>query len=291
MDIPSDEDGLIRFVLSTFEGKRDHYRALLSQYDDHRYPQKSIVTDALQLMEDVLSQKKDNVALLSGMVRRQDDLLDSAEDMESLELFFKTQRAVFDDAQNTLDAMQKERNYLDAEPGALELMKSITVILIMPKPYGSIDQLPGLRSQLMDSYNRMLSAKRDEVAAEVQTVMGEIHTLSGIIPNSESIVTSADHYLAEKRDAAQSTQSLTELDAAIMQLSRYRNTTCQKLENLRPRPETPEPEQEIQLAQLRRTSLISPRRLMSQAEVDQYIEQLRQKLYDALDSADGIQIS
>ena len=30
---------------------------------------------------------------------------------------------------------------------------------------------------------------------------------------------------------------------------------------------------------------------MSQAEVDQYIEQLRRKLYDALEDADGIQIS
>ena len=291
MDIPSDEDGLIRFVLSTFEGKREHYRSMLSQYEGHRYPQKSVVTDALQLMEDVLSQKKDNVALLSGMVKRQDDLLDSAEDMESLELFFQTQRTVFDDAQSTLDTLQKERDYLDAQPGALELMKSITAILIMPKPYGSIDQLPGLRSQLMDSYDHLLSAKRDEVASEVQAVMGEIHTLSATIPNSEPLVTSADCYLTEKREAAQSTQSLTELDAAIMQLSRYRDTACQKLETLRPRPESPEPEQAIRLAQLRRTSLLSPRRLMSQAEVDQYIEQLRRKLYDALEDADGIQIS
>ena len=231
------------------------------------------------------------MALLSGMVKRQDDLLDSAEDMESLELFFQTQRTVFDDAQSTLDTLQKERDYLDAQPGALELMKSITAILIMPKPYGSIDQLPGLRSQLMDSYDHLLSAKRDEVAAEVQAVMGEIHTLSATIPNSESLVTSADRYLTEKREAAQSTQSLTELDAAIMQLSRYRDTACQKLETLRPRPEAPEPEQAIRLAQLRRTNLLSPRRLMSQAEVDQYIEQLRRKLYDALEDADGIQIS
>ena len=33
MDIPSDEDGLIRFVLNTFEEKEKHYNELLEAYN------------------------------------------------------------------------------------------------------------------------------------------------------------------------------------------------------------------------------------------------------------------
>lgn len=43
-------------------------------------------------MQDVLSQRKDNVALLTRMVQRQDDLLDSSEDLEEVEAFFQSQR-------------------------------------------------------------------------------------------------------------------------------------------------------------------------------------------------------
>ena len=36
MDIPSDEDGLVRFVLNTFEAKLAHYQDLLDQYAQNR---------------------------------------------------------------------------------------------------------------------------------------------------------------------------------------------------------------------------------------------------------------
>ena len=103
MDIPSDEDGLIRFVLSTFETKQNHYQKLLDEfYAKEHYPEKETVTTARDLMKDILSQRKDNVALLKRMVQRQDDLLDSAEDMEGVEMFFKTQWTVFANAKNRL---------------------------------------------------------------------------------------------------------------------------------------------------------------------------------------------
>ena len=95
MDIPSDEDGLIRFVLDTFTQKQEHYQELLDKaYSEFRYPEKEVVTKAHDLMNDVLSQRRDNVALLTRMVQRQEDLLDCSEDMEGVEFFFKSQRSV-----------------------------------------------------------------------------------------------------------------------------------------------------------------------------------------------------
>ena len=70
MDIPSDEDGLVRFVLNTFETKLAHYQGLLDQYAQNRYPEKEQVTTARDLAQDILSQRKDNVALLNRMVQK-----------------------------------------------------------------------------------------------------------------------------------------------------------------------------------------------------------------------------
>ena len=98
MDIPNDEDGLVRFVLGTFETKLAHYQSLLDQYAQNRYPEKEQVIVVRDLTQDILSQRKDNVALLNRMVQKQDDLLDSSEDMEGVELFFKSQCTVFDEA-------------------------------------------------------------------------------------------------------------------------------------------------------------------------------------------------
>lgn len=135
MDIPSDEDGLIRFVLNTFETKQSHYQKLLDEfYSKERYPEKETVTAARDLMNDVLSQRKDNVALLKRMVQKQDDLLDSAEDMEGVEMFFKAQRTVFDDAKNRLASITKERDYFAADAETQSVISTMSTILAQPRP-------------------------------------------------------------------------------------------------------------------------------------------------------------
>lgn len=85
-------------------------------------------------MNDVLSQRKDNVALLKRMVQRQDDLLDSAEDMEGVEMFFKAQRTVFDDAKKRLASIFKERDYFAADADTLNVISTMSTILPCQSP-------------------------------------------------------------------------------------------------------------------------------------------------------------
>jgi hypothetical protein len=56
------------------------------------------ITSAIQLMDDVLSQQKDNIALVERLVSDEDKLLDSKEDLQPVEGFFKNQVTVFDAA-------------------------------------------------------------------------------------------------------------------------------------------------------------------------------------------------
>ena len=300
MDIPSDEDGLIRFVLNTFETKQSYYQKLLDEfYSKERYPEKETVTAARDLMNDVLSQRKDNVALLKRMVQRQDDLLDSAEDMEGVEMFFKAQRTVFDDARKRLAGILKERDYFAADADTLNVISTMSTILAMPKPYSRIGELPELVRKVKTAYDSLLDMKREEVAENIRQCMQDVHQLATEARDDGVLLRQADDYFVGKREAAKTATSLTELDAMITQLLNHKDTICRRMEVMSasrqqeaqnsvfgtPAPKPPK------IVTVRRYDLCSVKRLQSKEDIDKYVEAIREKLMKALESCDGVQIN
>ena len=296
MDIPSDEDGLIRFVMDTFTRKQEHYRQLLDEeYAKFSYPEKEIVAKAHELMTDVLSQRKDNVALLTRMVQRQDDLLDSAEDMEAIELFFKSQRPVYDEAQRQMDRVKKERDYFATDSDTLDVFRTITSILAMPKPYNRIGELPELIGKVKTAYAGLLDLKKDEVAENIRQCMEDVHQLATEARDAETLLRQADDYYVGKRDAAKEAVTLTELDAMITQLLSFKDSICRKMEILifKPgaEPTTGPATKTPKITSVRRYDLCSVKRLQSKEDIDSYVEGIREKLYRILENCDGVQIN
>ena len=301
MDIPSDEDGLVRFVLNTFETKLAHYQGLLDQYAQNRYPEKEQVTTARDLAQDILSQRKDNVALLNRMVQKQDDLLDSSEDMEGVELFFKSQRTVFDEAVKQMNRVSRERDYFATDPDTQEVFRTISTILAMPKPYNRIGELPELIGKVKAAYQSLLDLKKEEVAETIRQCMQDVHQLAGEARDAGALLKQADDYFAGKREAAKEALSLTELDAMITQLLNHKDTVCKRMEVMAapaPEPQSKESSKEEQpapapkkIATVRRYDLCSVKRLQSRDDIDAYVEGIRQKLYQTLESCDGVQVN
>lgn len=301
MDIPSDEDGLVRFVLNTFETKLAHYQSLLDQYAQNRYPEKEQVTTARDLAQDILSQRKDNVALLNRMVQKQDDLLDSSEDMEGVELFFKSQRTVFDEAVKQMNRVSRERDYFATDPDTQEVFRTISGILAMPKPYNRIGELPELIGKVRAAYQALLDLKKEEVAETIRQCMQDVHQLAGEARDAGALLKQADDYFAGKREAAKDALSLTELDAMITQLLNHKDTVCKRMEVMAapaPEPQAKESGEAKQpapapkkIATVRRYDLCSVKRLQSRDDIDAYVEGIRQKLYQTLESCDGVQVN
>ena len=301
MDIPSDEDGLVRFVLNTFETKLAHYQGLLEQYAQNRYPEKEQVTTARDLAQDILSQRKDNVALLNRMVQKQDDLLDSSEDMEGVELFFKSQRTVFDEAIKQMNRVSRERDYFATDPDTQEVFRTISAILAMPKPYNRIGELPELIGKVKAAYQALLDLKKEEVAETIRQCMQDVHQLAREARDAGALLKQADDYFAGKREAAKEALSLTELDAMITQLLNHKDTVCKRMEVMAapaPEPQAKESGEAKQpapapkkIATVRRYDLCSVKRLQSRDDIDAYVEGIRQKLYQTLESCDGVQVN
>ena len=294
MSIAENEDGLLTFVKNTLAEKKDHYKTLLIEYNHDRYPQKEVVIHAQDLMDEILSQKNDNVALLKRLLNKQDDLLDCTEDMEEIETFFKSQRDIFDAARKLQGDLQDERYYFAADPETDGKISEINTILGMPKPYGRIKELPDLMQSIKTAYGVLLTQKKEEVLGIVQQCMGDVHTLAGVGSKANDEVKRSDDRFKEYKKKITAAKSLTVLDAMITQLLNYKDQVCKRIETIlhhtppEPGGEKPQPQK---IAQVRRYDVFPVKRLTSREDVDSYVEDIRKKLYDTLEANDGIQIN
>ena len=132
MDVPDDEDGLIRFVTEKFGEQRDYYTSLDARYDGHKYPDRALVQEAIHLMDDVLSQKKDNIALIERVLKKEDALFDNKEAMSNgIENFFKTQVTVFDQAVQFEKSLHDDLDCIAENEEAHKALNTIRLITMV----------------------------------------------------------------------------------------------------------------------------------------------------------------
>ena len=281
MDVPSDEDGLITYVLDGFTAERAKLQGLLDdQYSAGAYPDKAIVENGVKLCDSLLSQKKDNTALLTKMISMEDELLDLCEDMASVLAFFKNQRPIFDEASLLLDKMTAEREYLQAEQEAVTALTQIRDILGMQKPYVRIAELPNLIQEVRSIYNQLLELKKQDVLSEIQAAMAEIHQTAQL--DQKGLVAKADDALDAKKKAAEDAATMTQLDAMKIQIA---NTRLQYIKALMV---STKPDEKVATAS--RSSLGYSVKLKSEDDIDKYVADMKDKLMGLLAGNDVLHI-
>lgn len=281
MDLPSDEDSLISYVLDSFTAERDKLQSLLdNKYASSTYPDKAVVENGVKLCTDLLSQKKDNTALLAKMVAMEDEFLDLSEDIADVLAFFKNQKTIFDSASALLYTLTAESEYLQAEQEATRALAQIKNILAMQKPYKNIADLPTLMQQVQMVYGQLLDLKKQDVYAEIQGAMGEIHQTAQY--DQKDIVAKADDALGAKKKAAADATTLTQLDAMKIQIASIRQQYIKALMI----PSKPDEK----VATASRSSLGYSVKLKSEEDIDKYVAEIKDRLMELLDGNDVLHI-
>lgn len=281
MDLPSDEDGLIIYVIDNFSAERDSFQTLLDmQYAAANYPDKAIVEDGIKLCNELLSQKKDNTALLKKMMSMEDDFLDLSEDMTDVNAFFKNQKVIFDRASALLNALSSETDYLQAEQAATNALAQIRAIIHMQKPYKRIAELPTLLQTVKSTYDQLLALKKQDVLAEIQAAMGEIHQTATL--DQKDIVTKADSALIAKRNAVAEAATLTQLDAMKIQIANIRQQYLKALVVVTA--------PNVDTVTAPRSSICYSAKLESEADVEKYVANIKKKLIGMMDGHDVLHI-
>jgi len=251
-----------------------------SNYSLGKYTNKAAVKNGVSVCVDILSQKKDNIALLKKLVDMEEDLQDLTDDMTDVLAFFKNQKNVFDSAVRLLNTLSDETEYLQAEQEATKSIAQIGMILDMPKPYRRISDLPNLMQTIHNVYGQLLDLKRQDVYSEIQAAMGEIHQTA--VPNQNEIVKKADDALASKRHAVNDATSLTQLDAMKIQIGNIRQQYLKALIVV--------DKPNIDTVTINRSSICYTAKLESAKDIDAYVAEIKAKLMEMLDGHDILHI-
>ena len=309
MDVPSDEDGLIAFIIERFTKQKEHYVELDKRYEGgKKYPDRGLVQQAIGLMDDVLSQQKDNIALVDRVIKKQDALYDSKERMGRVEGFFKNQVTVFDAAVKLESDLRHELDYLSHEPDANAALNQIRLICLLGTgtkfDYKRIPELNSLMDKVHEGHDRLLEKKRGELLEIVRQCMEAIHTASGGVGESKNIISVADNFYSQKKQQIAELRSLALLDGLLPPMLQYKDETVDKLETAKKPPVVPvkppvdnpsggstqPPAPKRVYKSLNRSIVFPAKRLESEADIDDYVEKMRESLKQLLKNCDGIQL-
>ena len=303
MDVPEDEDGLIAHIVEKFNGELDHYTKLDARYDGHKYPDQSKVKQAIALIKDVLSQQKDNTALIQRVIDREDTLYAMRDELQEVEEFFKTRVTLFDSAVKYEQDLRVDLDYIAKDEEANQALNQIRLITMLSPGirfrYNRIPELNDLMAKVKASHGRMLDAKREEVLEIVRQCMEEIHTLAGDNGAARNISNTADNYFTQKKQQIASYQTLALLDGLVPPIWQYKDDTVSRIEaivNPKPQPPQPgpgpqpQPKKEV-IKAIHRQAMFPAKTLKSEEEIDAYVEKIRANMKQLLKGCDGIKLS
>ena len=248
IDVPADEDGLIQFIIDKFEDLQKHYEDLLAKYEGHKYPDRNVVSNALQIIKDVLSQQKDNVALIERVLQREDNLYDAQDAMQNVEAFFKTQISVFDTAVKFEQDLRNDLDYIKKDEEANQALNTIRLITMIPSngkyDYRRIPELNALMAKVKASHDAMLEEKRTELLEVVRQCMAEIHqALDDGNATAKTISDKADVYYEQQKEKIAETTSLALMEGFPIPMWNYRDNAVSKIEFSKrpPKPRSSQP--------------------------------------------------
>ncbi|WP_373132479.1 BREX system P-loop protein BrxC [Clostridium sp. M62/1] len=304
MDVPDDEDGLVAFVVQKFTDLKDHYLELKGRYEGHKYPEQNLVLASIEQMDKILSQRKDNIALIDAILKEEDNLFDNKEKMQRVEGFFKNQVQVFDAAVKMEEDLKNDLNYLRKEEEANEALNQIRLITVVqsdPKSiYRRIPELNGLMDKVREGHGRLLDDKRAELLEIIRQCMEEVHTLSNGDVSCMELVKKGDTFFDQQKGKIQELQSLALLDGLVPQIWSYKDDLCDHIEDAKKPTIVAEekapygaekPAAKKVIKTVYRQAAFPAKVLESQEDIDAYVERMRSYLTAMMKDCDGIKLN
>ncbi len=305
MDVPEDEDGLIKYIGEKFNEEQAHYAKLDSRYIGHQYPDQKKVREAITLINDVLSQQKNNTALIQRVIDREDVLYGMRDALQKVEDFFKTQVKLFDEAVQYEKDLRIDSDYIAKDEEANQALNQIRQITSIPAEgefrYDRIRELHDLVLKVKASHGKMLDDKREHLREIVRQCMEEIHTLALENSSIKNISNTADNFFTQQKEKIDSYQLLTMLDGLEPPIWKYRDDTISRIDAIlnppvKPVPTAPDSGQQSQpkkelIKPLHRQLIFPAKTLRTEDEIDTYVDNIRANLKQLLKECDGIKLN
>ena len=316
---PSDDEDAVMNYFMTFGNKLiTELRALKKDYERVAYPGKKVVEAGIKVLSDIV-QIQVPLEFYRAITKKQDDLLDFAEDYEPVKAFFAgEQKTIFDKALLFLDKYDDSKTYI-VDAKLESVVDAIRTIVRKDKPFADIPKLPELLKEFSDVYMNILDEQLAPVMDSVKesqkrvfevlntkeykeqknhayfTMFGEIEEAAKACTNVSVLRSYADRAEALKIRLLNEMDKM-DTDIAMRKAEEMRKVLeAQAAQNGTVDKEQIEVEVKKEVKVIKKTKNVPVKsitktaswRIESKEDVDRYVEELRTRLMNELE-ADAI---
>lgn len=321
MDIPTDENGLVEFLIEQLKQKKQVYQNLLVHYDGYhsvKYPGGHVLRKAVELINRVLEKQTDNIALVDALLGVRESFEDLFDPLDDVQSFFESQSELFDEAFYFEQNMRSDMEYLQEKPETVEKLNAIRRILLVgdskPYDYNQIPQLRGLIDAVRAAHNEMLEEVRRKNYDVIRQCVNSIHEAGSKAAYVSSQIAYADTYYKTQDRRVKETNSILEQKGLAQQFFEQQDKTIRGIqraiqaheESLKPKPPVPnpsktggengktgpdpKPETEPKVRSIYRQTIFQPATLRSEDDIDRYLARVRTQMRKELQRCDEIRL-
>ena len=295
--VPDGEDPCVTFLkakLRSWETSLASYKPLA---DTGNYPGQQEIADSLSVVKSLLA-CDDSYKFIERFNERKSDLLELSDTFRDLEHFYEHQKPTWDKLRKACDRFQLNRMELDQDAKAAPAIQRMQEILQQKEPYSNIKEAEGLITTVEAVNTTLVSGRRSETLAKIDqniaevtkelaaaqadtlrsTCLGPLEKLRKQVERQESVahITQAEQAAVQAVDAAMS---------KIEEAAKKKQAEPQQPTGSDPRKPVVKPRCVVKPAEL-----VASGYLETTDDVNQFIDQLRQQLDQAIDSGQRIQI-
>lgn len=205
-----DEDAVMNYFISFANKLISELRVMKKDYDRAKYPGLKVIEEGIRIMSDIVHIQFP-VEFFQTVSKKQDDLLDFAEDYEPIKAFFSgEQKGIFDKSLLYLEKYDDSKTYI-VDTELENVVDAVRTIVKKDKPFADIPKLPELLKQFTDVYSKVLDDQLAPVLDAISESQKRVFEVLNTKEYKESKINAYNDMFLEIQNGAESCTNVSTL--------------------------------------------------------------------------------
>jgi len=284
---PDSEEGLFQFLKTQLTGWQQRLESFRVLTDTGKYPGKKEIDHGCHQLKK-LQEIPDSYQFFEVFTNEEEDLETLAEDIHQLSGFFDNQREIWERLQNEMEkSFAPNREELEKDPAAKEALDRMDQILSAPSPYGMLKESNALIATVKSVNDRLLAEIKQKAIVEINHYISQIRDALNKCGASDDLSNQALKPLQDIKKRINEEVGIPNISYQQQKLEGILTHALDLIEKAQKKPGEPpvKPPRKIQPAKL------APKLyLESEADIEEFVEKLRNELLAALKDNPRIRI-
>lgn len=292
---PDGEDELAAALRENLAGWRDNLAKYKSLADTGDYPGRQEIADATGVISRLLAEKE-SFGLVGKFIERKADLLDLSDAVHELENFYTTQLPTWEKLRKADARFQLNRTWLEKDVTATAALQQIKQILNATSPYGMIKDAASLIQSVDEVNTALVTKRRDHVLQRIDVHIAKVEAELDTARAPADLRNQCLLPLQSLKRQVEAQSSIAHINQALQSASEAVDEAFDKIQaasESKKKPGTGETEPPVYVKKRRvvQAARLAPKGFLeTQADIDDYLNELRQELESAINNNERVEI-